>query len=72
MQAYSKLLEEMVSDLQQQHAKCAGNLKRQAANSEPYVQVSLIAAAPFQHHMQTFDTAGKFEAYASELLCQSQ
>lgn len=41
---YSKQFEEMVSDLQQQHAKCAGSLRRQAANAEPYVQVSLAAA----------------------------
>ena len=46
VQAYIKHFEEMVSDLQQQHAKCAGSLKRQAANAEPYVQVSLITADP--------------------------
>lgn len=39
MQMYMKQAEEMVSDVQQQHAKCAHGLKRQAANAEPYVQV---------------------------------
>lgn len=43
VQVYRKQFEEMVSDLQQQHAKCAGSLKRQAAHAEPYVQVSLLA-----------------------------
>lgn len=38
----------MVSELQQQHAKCADGLKRQAANAEPYVQVCAVPAS-FRH-----------------------
>ena len=44
VQVYSKQAEEMMADLQQQHAKCAGSLKRQAANAEPYVQVCPTSA----------------------------
>ena len=75
VQVYSKQFEEMMSDLQQQHAKCAGSLRRQAANAEPYVQVGLAAAAaavPSQHHMMTFHTADKCTVHASDLLQQSE
>ena len=38
-QMYAKQAEEVTQDLQQQHAKCAHTLRRQAANAEPYLQV---------------------------------
>ena len=38
-QMYAKQAEEVTHDLQQQHAKCAHTLRRQAANAEPYLQV---------------------------------
>ena len=41
LQMYSTQAEEMVSELQQQHAEHAGSLKRQAANAEPYTQARL-------------------------------
>ncbi|DBB01389.1 TPA: hypothetical protein ACH3X1_000057 [Trebouxia sp. C0004] len=38
-QMYGRQEEERSQDLQQQHAKCAHTLRRQAANAEPYIQV---------------------------------
>ncbi len=36
---YGRQAEERTQELQQQHAKCAHTLRRQAANAEPYIQV---------------------------------
>ncbi|KAL0050637.1 hypothetical protein WJX82_003901 [Trebouxia sp. C0006] len=38
-QMYGRQEEEHTQELQQQHAKCAHTLRRQAANAEPYIQV---------------------------------
>ncbi|KAL0019871.1 hypothetical protein WJX79_005655 [Trebouxia sp. C0005] len=38
-QMYGRQEEERTQELQQQHAKCAHTLRRQAANAEPYTQV---------------------------------
>ncbi len=39
LQMYGQQEEERTQELQQQHAKCAHTLRRQAANAEPYIQV---------------------------------
>lgn len=39
LQMYGRQEEERTQELQQQHAKCAHTLRRQAANAEPYIQV---------------------------------
>lgn len=68
LQVYSKQYEEMVSGLQQQHAKCAGSLKRQVAHAEPYVQVCIIAAAPSQYRISGQVTAQA--CWQNQILCQ--
>lgn len=55
-----------MSGLQQQHAKCAGSLKRQVAHAEPYVQVCIVAAAPSQHLMSSQLTG----LLANQIVCQ--
>lgn len=39
VQVYARQAVEQTQELQQQHAKCAHTLRRQAANAEPYIQV---------------------------------
>ena len=57
---YGRQEEERTQELQQQHAKCAHTLRRQAANAEPYIQVPAytqhaLCAHSFVHALLFFN-----------------